>query len=135
MKYDMVLKDVSSFVSEKKEEDRQRSYPNCTQPHSQQTKKNSDPQMSRSSPIDRGEIPWETTTVEESPPWNIEKSSPWNKIECPPSYRGERQQATAREGKIQSQTVMAAPPFENASLQKRPKCSKVTEMTHFKTPG
>ena len=53
---DTVLKHVSSFVSEQKEEDWQRSYPSCRQPNSQQTKRNGDPQTSKSSPIDRGEI-------------------------------------------------------------------------------
>ena len=33
-KSDMVLKDVSSFVSEKTEGDQQRSYPSCRQPNS-----------------------------------------------------------------------------------------------------
>ena len=62
MKCDMVLKDVSSFISEKKEEDRlgmrqtlTRSYPSCRQPNSWWTKRNGDPQASRTSPIDRGE--------------------------------------------------------------------------------
>ena len=55
MNCDTVLKDVSSFVSEK-EEDRQRSYPSHRQPNSQWTKRNGDPQTFRSSPIDRGEI-------------------------------------------------------------------------------
>ena len=62
-KYDMVLKDVSSFVSEKTEEDRltatdapTRSYPSCRQPNSRQTKSNGDPQASRTSPIDREKI-------------------------------------------------------------------------------
>ena len=55
MNCDTVLKDASSFVSEK-EEDWQRSYPSCRQPNSQWTKRNGDPQMSRSPPIDRGEI-------------------------------------------------------------------------------
>ena len=53
---DTLLKDVSSFISEKMEEDWQRSYPRCRQPNSQWTKRNSDPQTSRSSHIDRGEI-------------------------------------------------------------------------------
>ena len=62
MKCDMVLKDVSRFISEKKEEDRPgvrqaltRSYPSHRQPNSQWTKRNGDPQASRTSPIDRGE--------------------------------------------------------------------------------
>ena len=55
MKSDTVLKDVSSYVSEKMEEDRQRSYPSRRQPNSQQ-KRTGDPQTSRSSHIDRGEI-------------------------------------------------------------------------------
>ena len=55
MKCDMVLKDVSSFVSDKMEEDRLRA-PSCRQPNSWQTKRNSDPQWSRTSPIDREEI-------------------------------------------------------------------------------
>ena len=50
-----LLKDVSSFVSEKREEDQQRSYPSRRQPTSWQ-KRNGDPQTSRSSHIDRGEI-------------------------------------------------------------------------------
>ena len=54
-KSDTVLKDVSSFVSEKMEEDQQRSYPSCRQPNSQQ-KRDGDPQTSRSSHIDRGKI-------------------------------------------------------------------------------
>ena len=54
-KSDTVLKDVSSFISEKKEEGWQRSYPSRRQPNSWQTKSNGD-QTSRSSPIDRGEI-------------------------------------------------------------------------------
>ena len=54
-KSDTVLKDVSSFVSEKMEEDRQRSYPSRRQPNSRR-KRNGDPQTSRSSHIDRGEI-------------------------------------------------------------------------------
>ena len=52
-----------------------------------------------------------------------------------PKLRGERWQATAREGKIRSKTVTTAHPFENVSSQKRAKSSKVTEITHFKTPG
>ena len=54
MNCDTVLKDVSSFISEK--EDRQRSYPSHRQPNSWRTKRNGDPQTSRLSPIDRGEI-------------------------------------------------------------------------------
>ena len=64
MKCDTLLKDVSSFVSEKVEADQPRatdtltrSCPSCRQPNSRQTKRNGDPQTSRSSPIDRGEIP------------------------------------------------------------------------------
>ena len=56
MNCDTILKDVSSFISEKTEEDRQRSYPSRRQPNSQWTKRNGDPQTSRSSHIDRGEI-------------------------------------------------------------------------------
>ena len=62
MKCDMVLKNVSSFVSEKMEEDQlgatdapMRSYPSCRQSNSQQMKRNGDPQASRTSPINRGE--------------------------------------------------------------------------------
>ena len=50
-----LLNDVSSFISEKKEEDWQRSYPSHKQPNSW-WKRNGDPQTSRSSHIDRGEI-------------------------------------------------------------------------------
>ena len=63
MNSDTVLKDVSSFISEKTEVDRpratdapMRSCPSRRQPNSRQTKRNGDPQMARSSPIDRGEI-------------------------------------------------------------------------------
>ena len=115
MKYDTVLKDVSSFISEKKEEDQPRSYPSCRQPNSWWTKKNGDPRHPDHPPSTEERSPWETTTVEESPPWNIEESSPWSQIEHPLSYRGERQQATAREGKLRSKTVTAAHPFENVS--------------------
>ena len=59
-KCDTVLKDVSSFISEKMEEDRlgatdalTRSYPSHRQPNSWQTKRNGDPRVSRMSPIDR----------------------------------------------------------------------------------
>ena len=100
MKSDTVLKDVPSFISGKTEENWQRSYPSRRQPNSRQTKRNGD-QTSRSSHIEE-RSPWETTTVEESPPWNIEGSPPWSKTECPPSYRGNRRQAMAREGKIRS---------------------------------
>ena len=55
MNCDTILKDVSSFVLEKMEEDRQRSYPSHRQPNSWWTKRNGD-QTSRSSHIDRGEI-------------------------------------------------------------------------------
>ena len=54
-KSDTVLKDVSSFISEKMEEDWQGSYPSCRQPNSWWTKRNGD-QTSRSSPINKGEI-------------------------------------------------------------------------------
>ena len=40
------------------------------------------------------------------------------------SYRGERQQAMARQEKIQSQTVMADPHPANVSSQRRPKSQK-----------
>ena len=63
MKCDTVLKDVSSFISEKVEVDRPRatdaptrSCPSRRQPNSWWTKRNGDRQTSRSSPIDRGEI-------------------------------------------------------------------------------
>ena len=35
------------------------------------------------SPSTEERSPWETMTVDESPPWNIEGSSPWSKIEHP----------------------------------------------------
>ena len=53
---DMLLKDVSSFISEKMEEDQQRSYPSRRQPNSRQTNRNGDPQTSRSPHIDKGKI-------------------------------------------------------------------------------
>ena len=63
MQHDIVLKDVSSFVLEKMEEDwlratyaLMRSYPSHRQPNSWQTKSNSGPEASRMSPIDREEI-------------------------------------------------------------------------------
>ena len=52
---DTLLKDVSSFISEKMEEDRQRSYPSRKQPNSWR-KRNGEPQTSRSSHINRGKI-------------------------------------------------------------------------------
>ena len=91
------------------------------------------PQMSRSSPIDRGEISMgdyhsrRESTMEHRGEFTMEQ----NRASL--SYRGERQQATAREGKIRSKTVMAAHPFKNVSSWKRPKCPKVTAMTPFKT--
>ena len=139
-KCDMVLRDVSNFVSEKMGADHpsatdapMTSCPSHRQPNSRQQRGMVTPRCPDHLPSTEERPPWETTTVEESPPWNIEESSPWNKIECSPSYRDKRQQAPAREGKIQSQIVMAAPPFKNVSSRKRPKSPKVTEMTHFKT--
>ena len=61
MKCNTVLKDVSSFISDKMEMDQpkamdalMRSCPSCKQPNSCRTKRNGDPQTYRSSPINRG---------------------------------------------------------------------------------
>ena len=99
MKCDMVLKDVSSFVSEKMEMDQwratdamTRSCPRCRQPNSWQTKRHSDPQASRTSPVDREEI--SMGNYHNRGEFTMEQ----NRVS--PSYRGERRQVTAREGKI-----------------------------------
>ena len=118
---DWVLKDVSSFISEKMEEDQQRSYPSCRQPNSRQTKRNGD-QTSRSSPIDRGEISMGDYYSRGEFTMEQNKSFPM-------LQRWEM----ASKGKIWSKIVTADPHPVNVSLRKRPKSPKVTEMTPFKT--
>ena len=71
MKCDTALKDALSFISEKEEEEQlgvrhapMRSYPSCREPNSQWTKRTGDPQMSGTSPIDRGETSMESSRGE-----------------------------------------------------------------------
>ena len=96
-------------------------------------KRNGDPQTSRSSHIDRGEISMGDYHSRRESTMEHRGKSTMEQNRASPSYRGDRWQAMAREGKIQSQTVMASPPVENVSLQKEAKMPKSDRMTHFKT--
>ena len=134
MNCDTVLKDVSSFVSEKMEKDwpratdaLTRSYPSRRQPNSQWTKRNGDPPSSRMSPTDREEI--SMGDYHNRGEFTMEQSR------MSPELQKREAASNGQRGKDSKQNCHGSTHFENVSTQKRPKSSKVTEMTHFKTPG
>ena len=94
--------------------------PTTDSPTASGPRSNGDPQTSRSSPIDRGEISMgdyhsrRESTMEHTGEFTMEQ----NRV-SPKLQRCKRQQATAREGKIQSKTVMAAAPSEQMFHCKR----------------
>ena len=129
---DMLLKDVSSFVSEKTEEDQQRSYPSHRQPNSRQTNRNGDPQTSRSPHIDKGKISMgdyhsrSESTMEHRGKSTMEQNSIPRPTEATDGkQRPERERF---EAKLSQQT-----PSSERFIAKEAKCPKVTQMTHFKT--
>ena len=129
----MLLKDVSSFVSEKMEEDWQRSFPSCRQPNSWQ-KRNGDPQTSRSSHIDRGKISMgdyhgrRESTMEHRGKSTMEQNRafPWAREVTDGKQWPETERSEAK-------LSWQMPYPVNVSWWRRPKCPKVTQMTHFKT--
>ena len=134
MQCDTVLKDVSSFISEKMEEDwpratyaLTRSYPSHRQPNSWQAKSNSDPQASRMSPIGREEI--SMGDYHNRGEFTMEQNRAF------PELQRQETAGNSQRGKDSKQNCHGSTPFENVLMWKRPKSPKVTEMTHFKTPG
>ena len=133
MKCDMVLKDVSSFISEKNRGGPTRSNrctddilpPATDSPTAGGPRVTVTPRHPEHPPQTEEIPPWETTTTEESSPWNV--------VDCPLSYRGERWQAMAREGKIQSKSIVVAPHLTMFECQRGQKAQKW--QTPFKTPG
>ena len=134
MKYDTILKDVSSFISEEKGEDQLRSYPSHRQPNSQWTKNNGDPQTSRSSPIDRGGISMgdyhsrRESTMEHRGEFTMEPNR------ASPKLQRWETASNSQRGKDSKQNCHGSSPFQECSNVKEAKKLKSDRNDSFQDP-
>ena len=135
MKCDTVLKDVSSFVSEKKEDwPPMRSYPSCRQPNSRWTKSNGDPQTSRTSPIDREEISMgdyhsrRESTMEHRGEFTMEQ----NRVS--PELQRWEMASNSQRGKDSKQNCYSSTPLRECFIAKEAKKLKSDRNDSFQDP-
>ena len=133
MKNDTILKDVSSFISEK-EKDWQRSYPSHRQASSRWTKRNCDPQTSRSSPIDRGEMSMgdyhsrRESTMEHGGELNMEQ----NRVS--PKLQRQDTASNSQRGKDSKQNCHSRPTSHECFIAKEAKKPKSDRKDSFQDP-
>ena len=123
---DTLLKDVSSFVSEKKEEDRQRSYPSRRQPNSQWTP--------RSSHIDRGKISMGDCPDRRKSTMEHRGKSTMEQNTAPPAIQRQQTASNGQRGKDSKPTRHSRPPSSEHSIAKEAKTPKSDKFDSFQDP-